>query len=162
MSNTSNMKRNILRLTLIVSLGINVAVIGGAIGLMMRVDRHFDRSPPAGPASLYVRALSHDSRRALGQSLRRGLGGSEQDVSGPSRATHRQQFEQGYNAALIVLRNNPLDSAALDQVMSNQAHLSQLRLDQARAALVRHLASMTADERRSYADRLEHLIQSRD
>lgn len=162
MTKTSNIKRNILRLTLIVSLGLNVVMIGGAIGIMMRADRHFDRSPPAGPASLYLRALSHDSRRALGQSMRHGQVRSEQGGSGHSRAAHRQQFEQGYNAALTVLRNDPMDAAALDQVMSDQARLSQMRLDQARAALVRHLSSMTTADRRAYADRLEQLIHRRD
>ena len=158
MTQKTDKKRRVMRWALIVSLGVNLIVIGGAIGIFSRVQGHFDRSPPAGPASLYVRALSHDSRRTLGQAMRQSAG-EQKHVSG---RVHRQQFAQGYRDAIDLLRAEPFDQQALDQIMADQAKFSQMRLDQARGILVEHLTSLSAEQRRDYATTLERMIDRRD
>ena len=158
MTQKTDTKRRVLRWALIVSLGVNLIVIGGAIGVFSRVQGYFDRSPPAGPASLYVRALSHDSRRSLGQVMRQ-KNGEQNHTAGH---THRQQFSQGYRDAIDLLRAEPFDQQALDRIMAEQAKFSQMRLNQARGVLVQHLASISAEQRRDYAATLEQMIKRRD
>jgi uncharacterized membrane protein len=158
MTQKTDTKRRVIRWALIVSLGVNLIVIGGAIGVFSRMQGHFDLSPPAGPASLYVRALSHDTRRSLGQAMRQSVG-EQKHTSGHA---HRQQFAQGYRDAIDLLRAEPFDQQALDQVMAEQAKFSQMRLDQARGVLVEHFASMSAEQRRDYATTLEQMIKRHD
>lgn len=158
MTQTSNTKRRVMRWALIVSLGINLVVIGTAIGVVTRFGAHFDRPSPVGPASLYVRALSHDSRRALGREMRQG--GS--DGGARDHKHNREIFQQGYIAVIEILRAPTLDQDALRRVLSDQAQFSQQRLDRARGALVQHIGSMTQADRRAYADTLEVMINRRD
>lgn len=134
------------------SLALNVAILGVVVGATWR--SHDDgRRPPAlnrDIGSLYLRALGHEHRRELGRKMR---------PSGKKGKAERAEIAQGFVQAIAVLRAEPFDSDALEQIMQDHSQRSETRMQEAREILLDHLISIGPDERAAYADRLEKALK---
>jgi uncharacterized membrane protein len=91
-----------------------------------------------------MQALPREVRRDMYRQLRAGLL--------PNRDT----------ADLLgVLRQEPFDPAAAARVLDAQRDAGVLRQDAASAAFLAHIIALSADARRTYADRLQNLEERR-
>ena len=148
MSEQMKTPRKWTKVLLIVSLALNACFIGLIIGVKLTQDGMRPQRAPSAQGSLYLRALSHEDRRALGKSMR----------SYHTREM-RQMDRAGYENALVLLRAIPFDPAALENLMEDQTKASEERLEYARVALIAHLAAMSDAKRAEFADALEHALK---
>lgn len=135
-----------LRVLLVVSLALNLAVAGLVVGRLVHGHpgggRPMAVDLPLGP---FARALSPEDRRAIGRDL----------LGDPALRDMRQSLREADIAALAeALRAEPFDSAAAAAVIARQS--AKLRaLEQAvEEALLSRFATMSAAERAALADRL--------
>ena len=148
MSEQMKTPRKWTKVLLIVSLALNACFIGLIIGVKLTQDGMPPQRAPSAQGSLYLRALSHEDRRTLGQAMR----------SYHTREM-RQMDRAGYENALVLLRATPFDPEALEDLMDDQTEASEERLEYAREALIAHLAAMSDTERAEFADALEHALK---
>ena len=136
----------IWRIVLIVSLALNVAVIGIVGGALMR-DKVGGRPPSgvefgAGPLG---RALSQEDRREIGISIRDRLG-----ERGGERFSPRQTIREVRD----ILREEELDVPRLEELLGQTVRRASDVQAAAQAALVERISQMSYEERLEYADRL--------
>jgi len=135
------------KVLLIVSLALNACFIGLIVGVKLTQDELRPQHAPIAQGSVYLRALSHEDRRALGKSLR----------SYHTREM-RQMDRAGYENPLLLLRAIPFDAEAMEDLMEDQTKASEERLNYARKALVTRLTTMNTAERAEFADALERAL----
>ncbi|SLN28209.1 periplasmic heavy metal sensor [Roseisalinus antarcticus] len=137
----------ILRIVLLVSLALNLLVVGTLVGSALsgrglapppRVDFSF------GPIG---RALDDETRRTLSRSVREREG-----FRGEGRQARRAQLEQ----IVAVLTADPFDPDQLSAVFEAQRSRGIAALAIGHEALVAQIAEMTPEARRALADRLEN------
>jgi len=148
MSDQMKTPRKWTKVLLIVSVALNACFIGLIIGVKLTQDGMRPQRAPSAQGSLYLRALSHEDRRALGQVMRNY-----------HTREMRQMDRAGYENALVLLRATPFDPEALEDLMEHQTEASEERLEYAREALIAHLAEMSNAKRAKFADALEHALE---
>jgi len=148
MSDQMKTPRKWTKVLLIVSVALNACFIGLIIGVKLTQDGMRPQRAPSAQGSLYLRALSHEDRRALGQVMRNY-----------HTREMRQMDRAGYENALVLLRATPFDPEALEDLMEHQTEASEERLEYAREALIAHLAAMSNAKRAKFADALEHALE---
>lgn len=146
MDNPSKKPRRLWRVIFVLSLAVNIAVVGAVAGLAIS-GRVFNGPPQRimfdfGPLG---RVLEPVDRRAIASSLRR-------DGTKPfDRAEMRGKIAD----LAAVLRMEPFDAeAVLRQLRAFRSRSEQVQQD-AQAAFVAHLAAMTPEARIALAERLE-------
>tara|TARA_R110002073_G_scaffold250604_1_gene413323 strand:+ start:368 stop:829 length:462 start_codon:yes stop_codon:yes gene_type:complete len=135
------------RTVLVLSLALNVAVIGGAVGIVISGRAH-DGPPPRmsfdfGPLG---RVLEPDDRRAIGQAMRK---------RGAQPLDHDEVSEKVADLAM-ELRAEPFDADAVAQIMGTFRLRSEKIQQDAQVAFLARLAAMTPQARAALADRLEN------
>ena len=148
MSEQMKTPRKWTKVLLIVSVALNACFIGLIIGVKLTQDGMRPQRAPSAQGSLYLRALSHEDRRALGQVMRNY-----------HTREMRQMDRAGYENALVLLRATPFDPEALEDLMEHQTEASEERLEYAREALIAHLSEMSNAKRAKFADALEHALE---
>jgi len=148
MSDQMKTPRKWTKVLLIVSVALNACFIGLIIGVKLTQDGMRPQRAPSAQGSLYLRALSHEDRRALGQVMRNY-----------HTREMRQMDRAGYENALVLLRATPFDPEALEDLMEHQTEASEERLEYAREALIAHLSEMSNAKRAKFADALEHALE---
>ncbi|ROT95869.1 periplasmic heavy metal sensor [Histidinibacterium lentulum] len=135
-----------VRVLLVLSLALNLAVAGVVIGAVVR-DGPRGGGPridmTLGPLG---RALSPEDRRAVVRDLRQSgaLGGMD-------RTARRQALEE----TVALLRAEPFEPEALARGFAAQRERGGRLLEAGHGALVARIAAMTPQERAALADRLE-------
>ena len=135
------------RTVLVLSLALNVAVIGSAIGMVVSGRAH--DGPPQrmsfdfGPLG---RVLEPEDRRAIGQAMRK---------RGAQPLDHDELSEKVRDLA-TELRAEPFDADAFAQIMGSFRIRSQKIQQDAQTAFLARLAAMTPQARAALADRLEN------
>jgi uncharacterized membrane protein len=135
-----------LRIVLILSLGLNLLIVGLVIGFLTIGKGERRVPPPRDAAAPYTRSLEPDQQRALLRTMRGEYEG--------------KRFRPGdlvkeYRQAVSLLRADPFDASSFEALLVEQAGRAQERLSTGQRALARHVADMSSDDRRAYADRLE-------
>lgn len=140
-----------LKIALAISVALNLAVAGLVAGVALH-------GPPGGRADMvremgfgpFEGALSDADRDALRKVVR--------DRFGDIRAA-RRQMQADNEALLAALRADPFVAEALTAAMNAQAgHLAE-RLQFGSDVLRDHLLSLSDEERRAFAERLEERMQ---
>lgn len=139
------------RILLVLSLALNLLIIGVVAGAVMGRSR--DRGPDDRAISYgpFTRALTDADRQALRQSIR---------DKGDPRAHHRQ-LRAGFEAFLTELRSSPYDPDAAAAALTVQQQQIDAQITSVRAALLERIATMTDDERAGFADRLQEAVRHR-
>ncbi|PHQ98609.1 MAG: hypothetical protein COB39_08520 [Marinosulfonomonas sp.] len=135
-----------MKILLAVSLGLNMLVIGAVGGMMYR------GGPMAGPPGAhdtaygpYTRALSHEDRKAIGQSMRRELGDFRQN---------RPKAQASFAALRTALTAEVYDSDLVHRLVKEQQASGMQRQQTGQRLLLERLDAMSAKERREFAERL--------
>ena len=135
-----------LRVVLLVSLALNLLVVGVVAG-------HFLRDDPKGRVPRVDRmqapmtfALSHEDRRAIGKALRQ-----EYRDNRPSR----EEVVAEYQGVIAALRADPFQPELVEDAFRRQRAAASSRVEIGQKLLMDRLTAMSADERHAFADRLE-------
>lgn len=145
-SNKPRMRKGI-RILLILSLAMNVIVVGLIIGAAVGHSRDDDRRRPKTNLPPHVKALDWDQRRTIGKAIRKAY-----REDGLGARTERSQFEQMAAAIEAV----PFDRDALAAVQVEFEEVMARRVSRARDIWLDHVEGMTDEDRAAYADRLRH------
>jgi len=142
----------LIRILLVASLALNLAVVGLAAGWALRhagSGAHPSRLDMAGGP--LTRALSTEDRREIGKAMREAW--READDG-------RADLRDSYDVLLADLRAVPFDPALVSARMRQHRERFAVRFKMGQEVLVTHLATMSDADRRAYADRLEERIRT--
>lgn len=137
-----------MRVLLGVSLAVNLAVVGLAVGVAMRVKGSDGPGHPPRFGGAMMRALSPDDRRAVLDRARDQMAGSS-----------RSRKDAGDMVGL--LRADPYDHAALESMVATYQAERQNWISAMQGAWLTHVADMSPSERATYADALDAAEQRR-
>lgn len=145
-------KRRGMRTVLIVSLGLNLLIVGLLAGAVFGMMRHNGGShrKDSGGAAPYVRALEMHDKRQVGRAIREAY---------RSREIDRRGDYADYHKALAALRATPFDGAAMEDVLARQKDAAADRFAISQDVWFKHVAAMSDPERADYADRLEQALE---
>lgn len=152
--NTPARDGRLIRILLVASLALNLAVVGLAAGWALR---HAGGGGGAHPSRLdmaggpLTRALSKEDRHAIGQKMRETWHKADDG---------RADLRDSYDALLADLRAVPFDPARVSARMRQHRERFAVRFEMGQEVLVGHLATMSDADRRAYADRLEDRIKA--
>jgi uncharacterized membrane protein len=152
MSASTDLKpRNLWKILFGISLALNLLVVGVIGGAILRAGK--------GPIAkhhasgfLYMRALNFEDKKALRKELFRNK---------DSRKIIRAKEYSSYSSAVKILKKDPFDRKAFEDLLDAQTKHSKSRQSSAREALVTQITRMTKDERLIYSERLEDLVQNK-
>lgn len=141
-----------MRVLLVVSLAVNLAVVGVVAGWALRHGGHHGHHPSrldmaGGPLT---RALSDEDRRAIGQRMREVW---------RERGGNRAGIRSSFDALVVDLRAVPFDPDRVAERMREQREGFAARFEMGQQVLIAHLAAMSDADRAAYADRLEARIK---
>lgn len=140
------------RVLLVISLAVNLAVVGLAAGWVLRHGGSHNAHHPSrldmagGPLT---RALSETDRREIGRAMR---------AAWRARADTAPSIGSSFDALVEDLRAVPFDADRVAAQMRAQRDGFAARFEMGQEVLMAHLAAMTDTERAAYADRLEAQI----
>ena len=78
-----------------------------------------------------------------------------------SRKIIRAKEHSSYSSALKILKKDPFDRKAFEDLLDEQTKHSKSRQSSARVALVTQITRMTKEERLIYSERLEDLVHNK-
>lgn len=138
-----------IRIALYASLALNLLFFGAIGGALLRDGPDGPRSGPReigfGPFS---EALTTEDRAALAQAFMRD-GGTPRQM--------RREMMRNFAELGRVLRAEPLDRAALEQVFATLKDAADARLEMGQRLLVERIVQMTPVERDRFADRIDEI-----
>ena len=138
-----------LRIALVVSLGLNILLIGVVGGAYLR-DWHRQAMRPDRALQMiglrpYWRAMDPESRARLAKAVRE-MHGTLRRQGGVNKG-----FARDFRAALLA---EPFDREALQEVLARHADMLARRMSMGQKVLVDRIAEMTPEQRRAFARRL--------
>jgi uncharacterized membrane protein len=141
-----------MRVLLVVSLALNLLVVGVVAGaLARRPPDDFGRGAPGDPAAaFYLGALPPESRREVIREMFRN--------AGDFRASRQAVIEE-VQSTLALIRAETVDTAALHEAVRRQRGALAERREVGDGIFVDYIARMSPEDRRAYADRLEEMLR---
>lgn len=149
----SGTSRRGLRIALVVSLMVNLLLIGVMIGGLMRVTHQ--RPPVVDPD---MRALWHALPSEARDRLRARMasGGPEGGPERPISREERRALRMQENARILaLLRAQPFDVDAFSAALDADHGAMRRRMDAARRAFAQQVGALTAAQRQEMATQLE-------
>lgn len=138
-----------MRVLLVVSLAVNLAVVGVVAGWALRHGGHHPSRLDMAGGPL-TRALNDEDRRAIGQRMREVW---------RERGGNRAGIRSSFDALVVDLRAVPFDPDRVAERMREQREGFAARFEMGQDVLISHLAAMSDADRAAYADRLEARIK---
>ena len=152
MSASTDLKpRNLWKILFGISLALNLLIVGAIGGAILRVGK----GPMAkhhASGFLYMRALNFEDKKALRKAIFRNKN---------SRKIIREKEHSSYISAVKILKKDPFDRKAFEDLLDEQTKHSKSRQSSARVALVTQITGMTKEERLIYSERLEGLVHNK-
>lgn len=147
MTGTPAPKRKWMPILLVVSLALNLLVVGVAIGTALRFkgSDHVAGPPGFGPALYY----------ALPKSERKALRGELSALRG--KGSHRRK--QDFSTLSEALRRVPFDPAVVETLLEQQAQATAELQDALHRQWLAQVVAMSEDNRATYADQLEQVVR---
>lgn len=149
-------RSKVIRWVLAGSLGLNLLFVGAFVGAAYRGGTGHgapgtQSDTARGYAAPYVRALPHESRKALFKALR------QEQKSGPLMP--REARRALHQRMVSVLRATPFDPAAAEQVLTAQRDAELSVQSVAQTIWLKAVTDMDAQARAEYADALEKALE---
>ena len=152
MSDPTDFKqRNLWKILFGISLAINLLIIGAIGGALSRAGKG-PMIQHRASGLLYMRALNFEDKKVLRKKLFRNK---------DSRKIIRAKEHSSYSSAVKILKKDPFDRKAFEDLLDEQTRYSKSKLSSARAALVAQIANMTKEERLVYSQRLKDLVHNK-
>ena len=147
-----NRTRRWVRITLFLSLAVNILIIGlvvGAVGLKGRPGT--DGNPRLRDAGLgpLGAVLSREQQAGLRKELRTKTGDLRQN---------REQMRADLERLLVAMRSDVFDPDAVAEILADQRRTVTGRVEIGHQVLIDAMANASVAERRAMADRLERAL----
>lgn len=150
--------RRWMRLVLVASLTLNLLVLGLIVGAKAsgHYGKNFDhRGPERGAIrdlgfGPIAKALDRKDRRDIGRAFRK---------EGGSFKENRAVLERDFDAMLQILHQDTFDATAFEATMAQQADRLRQRGESLRKLVVEQISTMTTEDRKAFADRLENAVE---
>jgi uncharacterized membrane protein len=139
-------KFNWKKMLFVASLAVNVLVIGALAGAAFKHKGSDKSNMGASMQGAMIRALPHDHRKALGQSMR-GDGNQFKKQRGQSR-----EVKAALKAAIAAV---PFDAEALRAVFERQKQVRAVFSDRGDTLWIDLISKMTDDERAAFAEDID-------
>lgn len=140
-----------MRIALVLSLALNLLLVGIIGGAALRYLRY---GPPVPVADVglgpFTGALAPEDRKALRDSFLRQT---------PGLRDSRREARDDLQRMIGLLRTDPWDPAAALSIMSRRTDRTVERIALGQSLFLERLGSMTADQRRALADRIEAMLE---
>ncbi|MCU0828700.1 MAG: periplasmic heavy metal sensor [Tabrizicola sp.] len=135
-----------MKLALATSVALNLAVAGLAVGAILKDGRRggMPRDLSFGP---FTEAFSPEDRKALREAFRDRM---------PAFRASREEVRAEFQALVTALRTDPVDPAALGAALAAIEARNADRLALGRSLVEARLLQMSSEDRKAFADRLEH------
>lgn len=141
-----------LKLALVLSLGVNLAVVGVVLGAVLG---HGAFLPGArAPSDIGFRPMS----RAMSATDRAALRSDLRAAAGEWRALNAARSDEAATM-LRILRSEPFEPAELRALLDAQQARTQARIAHVNEVLVARIAAMEPAERGAFAERLEEELR---
>jgi len=142
------------KVLLAVSLGLNMLVLGAAGGMiyMHRSDGAMNGGQREASYGPYSRALSQQDRKAIGTALRREVGSLRENLP---------KIQETFQTLILALQAEEYDRDAVHGLIAEQQALGLKRQQVGQRLLLERLDSMTVEERRAFAKRLQRTLRHR-
>ena len=140
------------RILLILSLALNLVILGGLAGMAIGHWNHGDdkvKRAYLSPNPL-VRALEKDERKEVSKAIRR---------THEERGLDRQADRANYREIVALLLAEDLDRGALTNALETRVAATVKRLGSAQEAWLEVVEDMDMEDRREYAERLEEVLE---
>lgn len=156
-SETSETRKGVhwSRIVLVMSLALNIAILGIIGGSLLRWNAGMDRARSLqardfgfGP---FVGALETEDRRALGRAF-------AQSAGNPREA--REKVGAMFDAMLAALRADDFDAEGFEDLLSEQQKEFARGQKIGSRLVAKQIAAMSAEERKAYAERLEEFLRN--
>ncbi len=143
-----------LRVLLVLSLAMNLLIVGALVGAMFTWSNWRSHHPSrlemaGGPLT---RALTPEDRRAIGKEMRK----AHRKEDG-----HRARHHGELLGLVADLKAEPFDPAAVEQRLARHRQSFDDRLGLGLGLLTTRLTQMTPEDRAAYADRLQEVLSKR-
>lgn len=140
-----------MRLALVLSLALNLAVIGVVAGAVLGHSKRLPRPPMVNDLGFgpYTDALSAEDRRALRSAF---------IERAPEFGELRKVMRADFDRLLVILRAEPYDAAAAAEVIAAQRDRARQGFDLGHELLMERLETMPPAGRAAFADRLEQVL----
>ncbi len=146
-----------LGLLLVVSLGLNLLIVGAAVGVLVKWPRdHFVRGGYfLGPAGLGAISGALDERhgKLVGDALR---------DKGRTFGQLRSEARTNVSSLVRILRSDPFDPAELEGYFRDERARAAGMLEEGHDLILPRILDMSSQERHEFADRIEHRFDRRD
>ena len=141
-----------VKVLLAVSLGLNMLVLGavGATVYNHRRDAQQPRDLREASYGPYSRALSPQDRKIIGEALRREAGSLRQNLP---------KIKETFQALILALQAEDYDRDAVHGLITEQQAMGLKRQQVGQRLLLERLDSMTVEERRAFAKRLQRTLR---
>ncbi len=139
-----------IKIALAVSLAINLLIIGIAGGMAARFGGSDGPPRMSDSGGAYTRALTPKDRREIGKDL-----GQQFQEMRKGRAIVQEQYRE----MLAVLKAEPFDRGAAEDVLQRQSGIADQRRKVSERALLDRFEAMTPAERAAFVVRLEQGIE---
>ncbi|WP_170558459.1 periplasmic heavy metal sensor [Ruegeria atlantica] len=147
MSDSPKPKSRWISVLLVISLALNLLVVGVALGTVLRVKGGDHAKSPPGFGSALYRALPKEERKAMRGELfdrhKKGANNRSQDFAQLSAA----------------LRATPFEAADVQALLDQQAQSMADLQDALQQEWLARVVAMSDEERLVYADRLEEVVK---
>lgn len=142
-----------LKVVLTVSVALNLAVAGLALGAFLKDGRRHGGMPRDLSFGPFSEALGPEDRQALRTALRERL---------PEVRTERAAARAEFDTLLAALRSTPFDPAALTASLDAIETRLTGRIQLGRSLIEERLLGLSEAERTAFADRLENGLRRGD
>lgn len=147
MTDTPAPKRRWIPILLVVSLALNLLVVGIVIGTVLRFKGNDRVSGPPGFGPALYFALPKSDRAAL------------RDELSALRGKGSNRRKEDFGALTQALRVVPFDSVAVQALLEQQTQATADLQEALHQQWLAQVAEMSDDERANYADRLEEVVK---
>lgn len=138
-----------IKIVLVLSLALNLAILGLVAGFVMRAPGPVLGAGPGMSFGLpYVIALDREDRRAVMDAVR-----GNPDL--PDRRARRDN----YRRIVELIRSDPLDVDGIKAALERQVVTTRTVQSAAQAAWLQRIEAMNAEQRATYADRIEEVLR---
>ena len=140
-----------MKITLVLSLSLNLLVVGMVVGTAGRMVGHMGTPPRiADTGGAYTAALAPRDRRAIGQAMSEHY---------RSTNTARPSVREEYRTMIRVLRADPFDREAAQEVLDRQTEYADTRRTLSERVFLDRLEQMSQEERQKFVSRLVEVLQ---
>ncbi|CUH50354.1 periplasmic heavy metal sensor [Ruegeria atlantica] len=147
MSDSPKPKNRWISILLVISLALNLLIVGVALGTALRVKGGDHAKSPPGFGSALYRALPKEERKAMRGEL----------FDRHKKGAHNRS--QDFAQLSTALRANPFDAAAVQALLDQQAQSMADLQDALQQEWLARVEAMSDEERLVYADRLEEVVK---